>query len=466
MVSIDPTAGPLPPDPTVNKLYFAAWRWHFYAGLYVAPFLIMLAVTGLIMIWVSSITELNGERTAIVISGDVMAVSAQADAVLADFPNATLTQYIEPRAPGRVALFRAQVGDVDTAVLVNPYTAEIVDSFVADDSWYTFANQIHGELLIGTVGDRMIEIAAGFGVVLIVTGLYLWWPRNGAGFGFVLIPNFAARGRPLWKSLHQSIGFWASALLLVFLVSGLSWAGIWGEKFVQAWNTFPAEKWDTPLSDDIHSSMNHAGETEVPWPLELAPLPESGSLKGMAAIPGPVTLDNAATFARQLGFVGRFWLNIPGDATGVWTISHDSMSNDGPSPTGDRTLHIDQYTGQVLVDVGYADYSVYAKMMAYGIAFHEGDMGNWNLALNTLFCASIIFMSTSGLVMWWKRRPAGALRFAAPPLPHDMPLWKGAVLMTLLLSLAFPMVGLTLLAVLLFDILLVARIPALKRLMS
>ena len=28
-----------------NRLYFAAWRWHFYAGLYVIPFMLMLAVT-------------------------------------------------------------------------------------------------------------------------------------------------------------------------------------------------------------------------------------------------------------------------------------------------------------------------------------------------------------------------------------------------------------------------------------
>ena len=467
MGSIDATAGRAQPDTKgVNKLYFAAWRWHFYAGLYVAPFLMMLAVTGLVMLWVSATTELNGERTAVAVAGDPVAVSVQADAVLAAFPGATLTQYIEPRGPGRVALFRANVADVDTAILVNPYTAEIVDSFATDDSWYTLANQIHGDLLLGTFGDRMIEIAASFGIVLVVTGLYLWWPRGGVNWAAVLIPNFAARGRTLWKSLHQSIGFWVAALLLLFLVSGLSWAGIWGDRFVQAWNTFPAEKWDAPLSDDIHASMNHGAENEVPWPLELAPMPMSGSLKGMAAIAGPVTIDSAVAFARSLGFDGRFQLTIPGDATGVWTISHDTMSHDGGNAMGDRTLHIDQYTGRVLVDVGFADYALYAKMMAVGIAFHEGNFGNWNLALNTVFCLSIIFLSVSGLVMWWKRRPAGALRLAAPPMPQDMPLWKGAVLITLFLSLAFPMVGLTLLAVLLFDLVLVSRIPLLRRFMT
>jgi hypothetical protein len=29
-----------------RRFYLTAWRWHFYAGLYVAPFLIMLAITG------------------------------------------------------------------------------------------------------------------------------------------------------------------------------------------------------------------------------------------------------------------------------------------------------------------------------------------------------------------------------------------------------------------------------------
>ena len=81
------------------------------------------------------------------------------------------------------------------------------------------------------------------------------------------------------------------------------------------------------------------------------------------------------------------------------------MSNDGPNPTADRTIHIDQYTGRVLADVGFADYSPYAKAMAVGIAFHEGDLGVWNLVLNTVFCLSVVLVSVSGAIMWWKRPP-------------------------------------------------------------
>ena len=191
----------------------------------------------------------------------------------------------------------------------------------------------------------------------------------------------------------------------------------------------------------------------------------SGSLAGTAAIAGPVTIDSVTAFADGLGFDRRYQVNLPGDETGVWTISHDSMSNDGPNPAADRTIHIDQYTGNVLADVRYADYSVYAKLMAWGIAFHEGDLGAWNLALNTLFCLSLIGLSASGLVMWVKRRPSG-VRLGAPPRPQDIPFAKGALLITLALSLAFPMLGLTLVAVILIDLVVLSAIPPLKRALS
>ena len=449
-----------------NRLYFAAWRWHFYAGLYVVPFLIMLAVTGLIMLWVSSMTELNGERARITPGTDLFPVSQLQAAAEAAVPGSTATQYIAPMGPDRVAAFAVALGEETTGVTLNPYTGEVVETFPWRSGWYDFTTEIHGTLLIGDTGDWLIEAAASLGLLLTVTGIYLHWPRNGAGWGKTLTVQTAAKGRAFWKSLHGAVGLWVSLVLVVFLISGLSWAGLWGTKFVQAWSTFPAEKWDNvPLSDATHAEMNHSAAKEVPWALEQTPMPMSGSLAGSVAIQGPVTIDSVTDFAGTLSFDRRFQLNLPSDEKGVWTISHDSMSNDGPNPAADRTLHVDQFTGNVLADVRYADYSIYAKMMAWGIAFHEGDLGAWNLVLNTLFCLSVILMAVSGIVMWVKRRPAGA-RLGAPPRPADIPYAKGALLVTLALSLAFPMLGIALLAVIVLDLVILSAIPPLKRLVS
>ena len=271
------------------------------------------------------------------------------------------------------------------------------------------------------------------------------------------------------KSLHGTLGFYVSLVLLCFLISGMTWTGIWGEKFTQAWSTFPAAKYDNvPLSDETHAAMNHGAMKDVPWALEQTPMPASGSQAGHAGIPAgsPVDLDSVASLARELGFAreGRFAINTPSGDSGVFTISQDSMSNDSSNPTVDRTVHIDRYTGRILADVRFADYSLPGKAMAVGVALHQGDLGAWNVALNTLFCLSVIVMAVSGIVLWWMRRPKGSFGLAAPAAPSQaVPMAKGVVLLTLFLSLLFPLVGLTLLAVLALDLLVVRNIPVLKR---
>lgn len=445
-----------------RALYQAAWRWHFYAGLFVAPFLVMLAATGLLMLWASATTDLNGERTAVPVGGERAPVSALVAAAEAAVPGGTALRYVEPRGPGRVALVQVAAEGGDRAVLVDPYRAAVVDAFAWDGGLYALAADIHGTLLLSDWGDRLIEVAAGFGVVLIATGLFLWWPRAW-GRGLILAPSGRAAGRAWWLRLHASLGFWTAGLLLVFLISGLSWAGIWGGRIVQAWNSFPAEKWEAPLSGETHGALNGHAEHGVPWALEQTPLPASGSLAGVAAVAAPVTIDGVASFARGLGLPGRFQIHLPRGETGVWTVSHDSMSNDGPRPTADRTVHIDRHTGHVLADVRFADYSPYAKAMAVGIAFHEGDMGWWNLALNTVFCLAVMGLSVSGVAMWWRRRPARAWRLGAPALPERLPGWRGAALAAVLLGLAFPLTGLVMLGVLALDVLVIQRVGALRR---
>ena len=183
----------------------------------------------------------------------------------------------------------------------------------------------------------------------------------------------------------------------------------------------------------------------------------------------PVDLDTVTALARTLGFGvdGRFQLNTPSGDTGVWTISRDSMSNDTARP--------DLRTGRSMSTATPAGFwptcalpttPSRGKAMAVGIALHEGDMGVWNIALNTLFCLSVIFLAVSGVAMWWKRRPAGSVRLSAPPAPRDLPLWKGAVAIGLVVAVAFPLAGAAILLALLLDTLVLSRLPAVKRLVS
>ena len=482
-------------DQGANRTHFIAWRWHFYAGLYVIPFLGILAVTGLIMLWISWSAGIGAERLAIPPGAEALPASALQAAAEATLPGAQAFTYLEPLAADRAAIVGVSAEGAKTGIALDPYSGEVLRSFDWGAGWYDWLSVVHGTLLLGTLGDRLIEIAASLGLIMVATGLYLHWPRGRSGWRAALAPRLSARGRSLWKSLHGVLGLWVSLLLVVFLISGLSWSGIWGEKYVQAWNTFPAEKYappasaaptaqtaesadsvehsehaehaaGMPMSDKTHADLNHGASKDVPWTLEQAPMPASGSLAGRAAIDGAPDLDKVTTFARGLGFGGRFQIALPDGPEGVWTVSHDSASNDGATASTDRTLHIDRYTGNVLADIRYADYSPYAKAMAWGVAFHEGDLGLWNLVLNTLFCLSVLFLTVSGLVLWWKRRPERAGRLAAPPRSQDRALWKGAAVLVVVLSALFPLAGLAIVAVWLLDATLLRLMPGLKRAVS
>jgi uncharacterized iron-regulated membrane protein len=293
----------------------------------------------------------------------------------------------------------------------------------------------------------------------VVSGLYLWWPRgrNGAG---VLWPRLSARGRLLWRDLHAVTGFWGSALLLLMLLSGMTWTGLWGKQYADLWNRFPAAMWnDVPKSDQQAGELNNAHRQTVPWAMENTPMPQSGAhaehaghhmLSDMPAAP-QVSVQQVEDIATSRQVEPGYSITLPATADGVFTIA--VFADD---PRNDATLHVDQYTGKVLADVRWQDYSPVARATELGVMLHEGKMfGAFNQIIILLVCLMILLGSVSGLVMWWKRRPEGGL--GVPPLRHDLPRWKAAVGVMLVLGLMFPLVGVSMVVMWVVDSLVVRR---------
>lgn len=451
-------------DQRNQRFYFAAWRWHFYAGLFVAPFLLILAVTGLVMMLYVGQSNQLGMVNDVTVSGTPLPISTQAQAALASVPDGTLDQYVAPEAADRPAFFAVRQGEAVISVAVDPYSGEVLNTIDKTNTVYAIASKIHGTLMLGDTGDRIVEMAVSLMLLLIVTGLYMWLPKQGLR---ALVPDLSANGRGFWKSLHGAIGTWVAVFLVLFALSGLAWAGIWGGKFIQPWNSFPAGNSAKMWSSDVtHSSMNHGALHEVPWGLELTPMPVSGTKAGDQAIPQPVALDSVAQWAAASGYAGQYKITLPKGETGVYTVAVESRNEDSINPSNDRIVHFDQYTGNVLANISYADYPVMAKAMAWGIGLHKGLAGLWNFVLNLVLIVLIVMTVFSGLIMWWKRRPAGAGRLAAPPTPADLPMWKGGLLTALIIAMAFPMAGLALIGIITLDLALIARVPTLKRVLS
>ncbi|MBB1518513.1 PepSY-associated TM helix domain-containing protein [Aquipseudomonas guryensis] len=431
------------------SFYNLAWRWHFYAGLFVIPFMLMLALTGIVYLFKPQLDQLMyPELLNVQPGGAALSADAQLQRLQQAYPQAQVSQYLPAPAADRSAQFVATLDGRKLNLFLDPYSGAVLGTQDAQDNLQAIARALHGELLIGTVGDRLIELAAGWGVVLVVSGLYLWWPRGQGGAG-VLWPRLSARGRLLWRDLHAVSGFWGSALLLFMLLTGMTWTGFWGEKFAGAWNHFPAAMWtDVPTSTVQARSLNSAADQTVAWAVENTPLPVSTghaahhAEAGVApAASGRIALQQVVDTANRLGVAPGYSVTLPADETGVFTVA--LFADD---PRHDATLHLDQYSGQVLADIRWADYGLVARTVESGAMLHEGKLfGLANQLVMLGVCLLILLGSLSGLVMWWKRRPQG--RFGVPPLRHDLPLWKGGVAIMLLLGVLFPLVGASLLLI-------------------
>jgi uncharacterized iron-regulated membrane protein len=115
--------------------------------------------------------------------------------------------------------------------------------------------------------------------------------------------------------LHGALGY---AIALFFLLSGLTWAGTWGGRIVQAWGTLdlehnPAATASAPYD---HDELNRTPLEEVPWALEQSPLPVSGSAAGGPGAGRAPDLDRVVAFAHTAGF-SRFRVSPPRGDAGV-----------------------------------------------------------------------------------------------------------------------------------------------------
>jgi len=432
------------------SFYNLAWRWHFYAGLFVAPFMILLALTGIIYLFKPQLDPLMYDHLLNVSPGHHrLSADTQLQRVQATYPQGHISQYLPPINPERSGQFVIHDGGRELNVFINPYNGEVLGEQDAKLNLQAVARALHGELMIGTLGDRLIELAAGWGVVLVISGLYLWWPRGQSAAG-ILWPRLSRRGRVLWRDLHAVTGFWGAALLLFMLLSGMTWTGFWGKQYAELWNQFPAAMWmDVPASDLEARTLNTATRQTVPWAMENTPMPTSGAhAEHMAhaghsagpAAPG-VTLQQVFETATARKVEPGYSITLPTTAEGVFTIA--VFADD---PRNDATLHVDQYTGEVLADVRWQHYPTVARVTEMGVMLHEGKMfGSLNQIAILLVCLMILLSSISGLVIWWKRRPQG--RWGVPPLRHELPTWKTGVLIILALAIVFPLVGASLIAV-------------------
>jgi uncharacterized iron-regulated membrane protein len=437
-----------------GSLYRAVWRWHFIAGLIVLPVLVMMAITGGLYLFKPELDHLAYRRFE-----DVPARAAQqasADRVVATVEAATggrVLQY-SPTDPGQSVrlLVRAPDGKALTA-FADPYDGHLIGA-TRYGGIMQLVRKIHSLQKFGFWASCIIEVAAGWAVVMVGTGIFLWWPR---GRGGVVSVRGAPRQRVFWRDLHAVTGAFSAAIILFLAVTGMPWSMFWGDhvqKWVTAANLYePAAP--AKVTPGWMLTMDMPGMTTVkpdrPWALEKAPQPKSMDMAGMdMSMPMPgmhhgLDLETAIRTFDAYDLKRPYTVTLPDGPKGAYAADYR------PDRVEDsRTIYLDRYSGRKLGDVGFAQWGAGAKAIEWGIAVHQGqEYGPLNRYLMLAGCVAIVLLAVSAIIMWWKRRPIGKL--GLPPAPEDKRVAVAVLATTAVVGVIYPLVGASLMLALAID---------------
>jgi uncharacterized iron-regulated membrane protein len=397
-----------------SNMYGTLWRWHFLAALIVIPFVLWQSVTGTLYLWserwidlrypeLRFVSESGAPRPAseqvaaalrsaapmatahaapplhihgsVPIAGGFGAFGAAHDQAARTEPVEDILISDDPHR-STVVLLEGSNG-LPQAVFVNPYNAAVLGS-LSGLAWLPgITRALHGGWPLGSPGSWLLELGDGWAIFMIVSGIYLWWPRE-RSLRECLWPRFDRGLRIAFRDLHACVAMLFAAIFLFFLVSALPWTAFWGQQILPR----------------VQAAL---GQTS---PVAFSP-GGADALRLGATLPA---LDELVAEARSRNVSGTLDVKLA-----PWPEAPFNITNRDNPPSEDRTIVGNSRTGRVIADYANADLPMIPRLVALGVHVHEGDFGIANVWINTAFAVSLIWLTATGLASWWVRRPKGQM---------------------------------------------------------
>jgi len=267
--------------------------------------------------------------------------------------------------------------DYYNSVFVDPYTGTVKGRFDEKSDFFNVVKSLHWSLLLNTpIGQPIVGWGTFIFVVLLITGLVLWWPKNfrKAGSSFRIRWERSSGTYRKVYDLHNVLGFYSFLLALIIALTGMVWSFNWFQAFVYV----------------------AASGTTVP--------PDRGaekSVPGDYAVVSPVDEAFRQTKEKYANAAG-FRISPPGDSLdvihvyvqqteGLYAVAHE--------------LQFDQYSGKLLKERQHSDKNFGEKLITANYDIHVGAIlgipGKIIAFIISLFCASL---PVTGFLMWWSRQ--------------------------------------------------------------
>ena len=404
------------------------WKWHFLGGLVVFPIVLLLAVTGIIYLFKDQYEKpRHAEFKQVEISGNKISYQDQWQKANRSWDK-KINAMIIPVADDQATEFTAGRFSGKSSLFINPYTGKVTKTMATKDTDMFKVRKLHGELLLGSFGTKLIELVGSWLIVLILTGLVIFFPRDRKDWTRLFRVRLKAPKQVLFRDLHMVAGFWFSGVLLIILAGGMPWTDVWGDGF----------KWVQK-------------QTGTGYP----PTWQGRELKS-AVSSEPVSLDHIVDYAQNLDLPGELTITIPASSDGVFSI-HNIYHKDQSEQVA---IHLDQYSGQEIARLTWSDVGILMRARMWAMAFHQGQFGLWNWLLVLLTAFGLILLSSSAIISFFFRKKPGTFGI---PRAQSYHVGAGLFVLVGVMSVLLPLFGMSVLVIFLVDRLISFRKRSIER---
>ena len=187
---------------------------HLWAGLVLTLLLLVLGATGSALVyrdayWRWVYPDLRGPVPALSAADHAAAI------VAAETRFDDALRSVKLPEPG-VNAYHLYLAEGEAFMAIRSH--RVIDRWRPGERPMAFLFDLHAHLMAGEAGERVGGAVALFGVLMAVTGVYLWWPAR-RKFGVrTLLPTGWARRKILPS--HRDLGLLATPILLVLLLTG------------------------------------------------------------------------------------------------------------------------------------------------------------------------------------------------------------------------------------------------------
>jgi uncharacterized iron-regulated membrane protein len=257
-------------------------------------------------------------------------------------------------------------------VYVNPYTGAVIDKVNYRDTFFFTMMALHRGMVGGAIGKLVVGVSTLLFLFIIGTGLVLWWPATRKAVKQRLTIKWDANFKRLNHDLHIVLGFYSALFLFVFAFTGLAWSFEWFNNGIFAVTSSDPKGPEAPKS-------------------------------ALALTGATLSFDQAYTVARQQtpGALS-YAISLPKDsaeAVRVMTTSADAAYEGATDE-----LYLDQYTGQPLGKLNFADRNLGQRVRRTFKPVHTGAIfGTPSKIVAVVVCLLGVTFPVTGVIMWLSR---------------------------------------------------------------